>query len=191
MNQHLESSDGPLVGSGAHRRHASQKSFGAASTGAAGAGANAAGPERHSTIVPGITLLILGVVAAVMSLNLGLSKDGLPGPGLWPLLASILMLVTAALVLIGPQHRHCEPLTRSEVAQTAPAVGVLVAFVALLPAVGVVSTCSLTGFAWLRFVAREGWRLSLILPPALGFAIYLIFVVMLQVPMPIDAFLPR
>lgn len=168
MNQHLEFSDS-----------------------SPGVGQADAEPAQGSTILPGATLLALGVGAAAMSLSLGLSKDGLPGPGLWPLIASLLMVVTAVLVLVGPQHRLCEPLTRPEIAQTVPAIGILAVFVALLPAVGVVTTCSLTGFAWLRFVAREGWRLSLILPPVLGFAIYLIFVVMLRVPMPVDAFLPR
>lgn len=148
-------------------------------------------PAEHSTFWPGILLLAAGAGAAVLSLRLGLTFGGLPGPGLWPFLASVLMIAMSAGVLLTPLHRLCEPMTRSEVTQIAPAVAILAAFVALLPTIGTVSACSLTGVVWLRFVAHEGWRLSLILPPVLGFAIYMVFVVMLRVPLPVDAFLPR
>jgi putative tricarboxylic transport membrane protein len=151
----------------------------------------AAAPAEHSTVWPGTLLLVVGAAAAVLSLQLGLTVRGLPGPGLWPFLASVLMIGMAVWVLMRPRHRLCEPLTRSEVVQVVPAVAILAAFVALLPTIGTVTACTLTGVAWLRFVAHEGWRLSLILPPALGFVIYLIFVVMLRVPLPVDAFLPR
>lgn len=156
-----------------------------------GAAISFEGPTRHSTAVPGILLLATGVAAAAMSLRLGLTVRGVPGPGLWPLLASVLIVVTAVGVVLRPRHRLCEQLTRSEVTQTAPAIAIMVAFVALLPTAGVVTACTLTGVAWLRLVAHERWILSLALPPAVGLAIYLTFVVMLQVPLPVDPFLPR
>jgi hypothetical protein len=60
----------------------------------------------------------------------------------------------------------------------------MVVFVVLLPIIGFEIPAALLCFVWLRFLGREGWRLSAVLSLALVAAFYLIFVGALSVPIP-------
>jgi hypothetical protein len=61
----------------------------------------------------------------------------------------------------------------------------------LLATLGVVTASTIIGVLWLRFLVRERWRVALTVPVLTGLAIYMVFIRLLDVPLPVDAFLPR
>lgn len=148
-------------------------------------------PVPATTWWPGSVLLVVAVAAVALSVPLGLVHDGRPGPGLWPLVVSVVTAVAAVVVLARPALRRAEPATRRESASVAAAIGLLVAFVVLLATFGVVTATVVVGLVWLRFLVRERWLVAATVPVLTGLAVYLLFVRLLTVPLPVDAYLPR
>jgi putative tricarboxylic transport membrane protein len=57
-------------------------------------------PTRLSSSLSYLLLSVAGVVAVVMALQLGLWRDGSPGPGLFPFLVSCAMVVLGAIGIV-------------------------------------------------------------------------------------------
>lgn len=139
----------------------------------------------------GAVLAVLATFAMVMSWQLGLTRGDSPGPGLWPFLCGGLLLACAAGVALGPVPAPEDPDTEFRPVLLISAVGLMFAFIVLLTTLGVVTATVVVGFTWLRFIAAETWRLSIALALAVGLIVYMVFIVALDIPLPLDVFLPR
>jgi hypothetical protein len=87
-------------------------------------------------------------------------------------------------MLAAARYTHdAERFTRASLLVLA-GLATMVVFVVLLPVIGFEIPAALLCFVWLRFLGREGWRLSLLLSLGLVAAFYAIFVGALSVPIP-------
>jgi putative tricarboxylic transport membrane protein len=139
--------------------------------------------ERYRR-VPGV-LLVTGVAAVIGSWRLGLGELTNPGPGLWPLVVSIAVTITAAILTVVPDMAAYEKWTRRT---TLLAGGVLslVVFILLFMTIGFVVPAFLLLLLWLRVFGEESWRLALMLAVGGTAVFYGGFAVLLGVPFPDD-----
>ncbi|MFF5988332.1 tripartite tricarboxylate transporter TctB family protein [Prauserella flavalba] len=130
-----------------------------------------------------LVLLCLGIVAAVLACTLALGEARRPGPGLWPLLASGLLVAVAALLLFREDPADYERWTRGT-ARVGVAVLSVVAFIPLFQFTGLLPAGFLLLAFWLRFFARERLFKALILAASGAVVLQLVFVEVLGVPVP-------
>ncbi|WP_350274440.1 tripartite tricarboxylate transporter TctB family protein [Kribbella sp. HUAS MG21] len=141
-----------------------------------------AGPwsQLGAAVVAGL----VGVAGVIGSLALGLGRLTQPGPGLWPFVVSVAVTVLAAvLAVVGRRGTDTEKFSRSSVL-TAVAVLSLVIFAVALPLVGFEIPSVLLAFVWLRFLGKESWVASVAISVGTVAAFYVLFVLVLQIPLP-------
>jgi putative tricarboxylic transport membrane protein len=141
-----------------------------------------AGPwsQLGAAVVSGL----IGVAGVVGSLGLGLGQLTAPGPGLWPFVVSVVITtLSVVLALTGRRGTDTEKFSRASV-MTAIAVLTLVLLAFLLPLIGFEIPSLLLTFVWLRFLGKESWRSSIAISVGTVVAFYLLFVVLLQIPLP-------
>ncbi|GAA3699452.1 tripartite tricarboxylate transporter TctB family protein [Nonomuraea antimicrobica] len=152
-----------------------------------GDGTDAARPPHAgpvSQVAAAVVALAVGVCGAIGSYALGLGRLTQPGPGLWPFAVSVVIVVlSAALVATGRGLTDSERFSRSSLLTAAGLVS-LVLLAALLPLIGFEIPSLLLMFVWLRWLGGESWRSAVIVSVASVAAFYLLFVVLLQVPLP-------
>lgn len=149
---------------------------------------------RHLYRIGPAVPFLLGVAGIFGALRLGLGVPSRPGPGLWPLLVSALLaLVAGALLFARPPETSGERKARGEPgARNHPVLaGVLsvTAFIVLFTLTGLLLPAFLLLTFWLKWLARERWRL--VLPVALVGAVLTQFLFgrVLGVPFPDDLLL--
>ncbi|GAA1152861.1 tripartite tricarboxylate transporter TctB family protein [Kribbella jejuensis] len=126
----------------------------------------------------------IGIGGLVGSVALGLGQLTHPGPGLWPFVVSVVVTVLAvALALVGRHGTDTEKFSRASVL-TAIAVLSLIVFAALLPTIGFEIPSLLLTFVWLRFLGKESWVSSVVITVVTVAAFYVLFVLLLQIPLP-------
>jgi putative tricarboxylic transport membrane protein len=142
----------------------------------------AGGPAYQ--LVAAVVVLVLGAVAAWLAYGYGLGSLRRPGPGLWPFVVSVLIVVLAVVLLArGRGLDDAEKFTRSSLlvlvgAATFLALGVL------LPVVGFEIPAVLLCIVWLRFLGGESWRSTLVISVLTTAAFYLLFLYALSIPLP-------
>lgn len=142
----------------------------------------AGGPFEQ--VLAAVVVLAVGIFGATRSLSYGLGELTQPGPGLWPFVVSVLIVVLAiALLVWGRELADAEAFTRSS---AQPLIGVMtfVALAALMPVVGFEIPSFLLAVVWLRFLGGESWRSTLLVAAGTVAAFYLVFVIGLSIPMP-------
>lgn len=141
-----------------------------------------AGHRLRHTMAAGVPLL-LGVVAAGLSWRLGLGSLADPGPGMWPLMVSVAMVVTAAVVLASRPAASEERFGRGAVT-VAIAVASLIGYALLFERVGFeIPTVALL-VLWCRVLGRESWRMTAAVAVGATAAVYLLFITGLGVSLP-------
>ena len=144
-------------------------------------------PERAGTAMnvgAALVPLLLGLAGAVGSIQLGLGDLLDPGAGLWPFVICLALVgCSTALLIGGRRFRNAERFTPRSLRVLAAIAGISL-FVAVVPYVGFEFPSILLIFAWVRFFGREPWWLSAVLAVALTTAFWLLFVLVLQIPLP-------
>ncbi|MFC9691839.1 tripartite tricarboxylate transporter TctB family protein [Kribbella sp. NPDC056951] len=142
----------------------------------------AAGPR--SQLGAAVVTAAIGVFGLLGSLALGLGKLTAPGPGLWPFAVSVLITVlSVVLALTGRHGTDTERFTGASVL-TAVSVASLVLFAVLLPVIGFEIPSVLLVFGWMRFLGKESWVSSAAVSVGTVAAFYVLFVVLLEIPLP-------
>ncbi len=142
--------------------------------------------------ISGIFLFILGVVIFLKSLSYPLGNFRKPGGGLFPLIASILLIGLSAILTL-------QAFLSREGEKTAPAPffserdapqRIILGFVALLvyryllPVIGFGPSTCLFIFILSRFLGRYGWKVSTFFSVITAVASHYLFQVWLKIPMP-------
>lgn len=127
-------------------------------------------------------LMAVAVVFGVAALRLGLYQDGLPGPGLLPLAASLLLLAGA-----GRLWRQAAELDSGERFQAGPIVTVLGfgLMVPLLKPAGFVLCTLVFVAAYARLLHHRPWGSAIALSLGLTAGAVLLFAYLLAVPLPL------
>ncbi|QFY08527.1 tripartite tricarboxylate transporter TctB family protein [Nonomuraea phyllanthi] len=141
-----------------------------------------AGPVPQ--VVAALVALAVGVAGAIGSFGLGLGELTHPGPGLWPFAISIVIAVLSlTLVVTGRGLQDAERFSKATLL-TAAGLVTLILLAALLPLIGFEIPSLLLVFVWLRWLGKESWQSSIVISIVTVAAFYLLFVLLLQVPLP-------
>jgi hypothetical protein len=152
-----------------------------------------------------VAQLLLGAIAAVLSLQLPLGTFRLPGSGLFPLALGLLLAALSAIQIArlllarraaaaASQGAALQPATQQPAAQK-PAgtdgatrrvvlfVAVVAASIALLQVVGYVASSLLLMLGLLK-VLGVGWRAAALIAACSAAGAHVLFVLWLKIPMP-------
>lgn len=132
-----------------------------------------------------VVLAAVGVVAIVLSIGYGLGSGTRPGPGLWPFIAAVLMLGSTVVVAITDTLDDYEPWGKESV-RTLIALASLVVFAVLFTLLGFTVPAMLLMLLWLRMFGRMRWLTAALLAVVGAIALFMLFDVLLGVPMPRD-----
>lgn len=145
--------------------------------------------------VSGISLFVLGVAVLVKSLTYPLGTFRKPGGGLFPLIASIILIgLSSILILQAFLSKEDEKNIRAPFfpEKEAPrriifGFVALLAYRYLLPLIGFgLSTCVFI-FILSRFLGKYSWKVSAFFSVVTAVASYYLFQVWLKIPMPAPA----
>lgn len=143
-------------------------------------------PVRVSPIryLGSLITLAVGIVAVVLSTQLGIGSLRAPEPGLWPLIVSGGVCLFALASLLDDRQDHNPeslPMGRMLVGVLALAL-----FVFAFQHLGLVLPTFITLVLWLRKLAGEPWRTSLVIAAGATASLWLLFAHLLGVPFPPD-----
>lgn len=137
-----------------------------------------------TNILVSMVIIALGIATLAGSLSLGIGTARKPGSGTWPFLVSVVLVVLGvALALLSGRIRDAERFSRSSLLVLA-GLATTVAFVGVVEVVGFEIPATLLAFVWLRFIGHETWRSSVVVSLATVVLFYILFVAVLQVPVP-------
>lgn len=129
-----------------------------------------------------VCALAAGLAAwAATRLGLGPLRD--PGPGLWPLIAAVVMLAAAISLVVWPDVEVQEPFTRDTLLVFA-ALASLIVYAFVFERAGFELPTVALLVLWLRVLARESWRITIAVSIGAVVAVALVFVVALNVNLP-------
>ncbi|SDS69173.1 Tripartite tricarboxylate transporter TctB family protein [Pseudarthrobacter equi] len=142
----------------------------------------AAGPLANAA--SSLVVLGVGIGALVLSVAMGLGTLSAPQPGLWPFMASCVMVALGLFQLIlGRHNRDAEKFTRMSFA---PLIGLatLATMVALMPVIGFEIPALVLCVIWMKFLGGETWRSTILVSVLVVVAFYAIFILALGTSIP-------
>jgi putative tricarboxylic transport membrane protein len=129
-----------------------------------------------------LTALAVGVLAGWQAYRLGVGSLTDPGPGLWPFIVSVVLVITGAAVALRPGD-DAEAIGREAWIVVLGCLS-LVAYTLLFEVVGFeIPTIALLVF-WLRALGDEPWRTSVTIAVGATAVVYAIFILALGVALP-------
>ena len=142
----------------------------------------AGGPAYQ--LVAALVTLAVGVLGAVLAYGYGLGSLRRPGPGLWPMACSLVIVVlSVVLLVISRRWTDSERFTRSSVLPGVALV-TLVVLGFLIPVIGFEIPSLLLCVVWLRFLGGESWRSTVVVSLGTVAAFYALFLYGLRIPLP-------
>lgn len=140
---------------------------------------------RWNGRAPLLVLLAVGGVFLALALQMEWGSLAEPGPGLWPTIVAVVLVVITLAALVVENGRYAEKFT---VDSGRALVGfvLLVATAWAFSYVGLILAGTLFLLIWLRFLSDESWRLSIPVAVAAPLACHALFVVALGVYLPDD-----
>ncbi|GAA3388876.1 tripartite tricarboxylate transporter TctB family protein [Cryptosporangium minutisporangium] len=142
----------------------------------------AAGPVAN--IVAGVLVTVLGAASLVGSLSLGAGSAASPRPGTWPALVSAGLIALGLTLIVRARTAGDAERYTSAALLVLAGVATMVVYVVMLPVVGFEIPTALLAFVWLRYLGREGWRISIVVSLGATAAFYALFVGALDVAIP-------
>lgn len=140
--------------------------------------------ERKQNIVAAAVLLGVGIVAAIVSWRLGVGEPADPGPGLWPLIVSVALVVFAAVLVVRSHPTRTEERFSRDSLVVVGAVLSLVAYAFLFERVGFeIPTIALL-VLWLKGFGRESWKVTTTVSVGATAVVYLLFITGLNLSLP-------
>jgi putative tricarboxylic transport membrane protein len=132
--------------------------------------------------VAGLAALALGIAAAFGSWDLGVGSLTNPGPGLWPLVVSAVLIIAGAVVAVRPGEGP-EAIGRDAWVVVVACLS-LVVFTAVIPVVGLeLPMIALLAF-WMRVFGGEPWRTTVTVSVGVTVVVYAVFILALGVALP-------
>lgn len=141
-----------------------------------------AGPAVR--IAGALAPLALGLFGLVQSVRFGVGDPHDPGPGMWPLMMSVSLIIGAVVLLVFERDQHdYEKYTRGAVLNLYGVLS-LVAYVLIFKNIGFeIATAAVTAF-WLKVLGGESWRATIAVSLGVAAVAYLLFVTLLGAPIP-------
>ncbi|WP_199435417.1 tripartite tricarboxylate transporter TctB family protein [Qaidamihabitans albus] len=146
-------------------------------------------PKWTSNRLVGVVCLLSGAAVILHSTALSLGSWAEPGPGMWPLVIGVALVVASVATLTRrledtEQERFCP---RSLL--VVPALLSLYVFIWAFSLFGLTLPGFLLAFFWLNVLGRQGRWISVALAAVATAVFYVLFVPVLGVPFPADILL--
>lgn len=135
--------------------------------------------------IPAVVLLGLGAGAALVASQMPIGSPTAPGPGLWPLTVSALLVLFGGLLVLTGDHEGQERWGRNAFTVIG-AIASLAVFIVLFSRMGFTVPAIVMTLLWLRVFGRERWRTAVPLAVAAPVLLYLLFDEFLGVRLPWD-----
>ena len=135
-------------------------------------------------VIAAVIPLLFGVTAVIGSLQLGVGEFTDPGPGMWPLIISAIVVACSLALLIGGKRFWDAEAFSMTSLRVLYATLSLIAFAVVLPYIGFEIATVVLLFFWMKVLGRERWLISIILPVVVTAAFWLLFVLLLRIPLP-------
>ncbi len=123
--------------------------------------------SRIGTLLSLVLLCGCGVIAIVMALQLGLWRDGSPGPGLFPFVASSGIVLLSGFSMLfkilapgGGAASEEAVLPMAGLTRVGIYMGALIGYAVLLETLGFFGSTVLGLFVILKFAERLSWRIT-------------------------------
>lgn len=143
--------------------------------------------ERGGVITAALGALVplaLGVFGLIVAFGLGVGSLSAPDAGLWPLVISLVMITAAGTALVRAKHDEDVEAFDGGILTVALSVGSLLAYAALLPLIGFEIPTVLLLFFWIKILGKEGWRPAVTVSIVATVVVYVLFILLLAVPIP-------
>ena len=140
--------------------------------------------SRRQNQVVSAVLIAAGAGAGVLAWRLDIGTAEKPGPGMWPLIVSIAMVVLAAVQLVRPTEGGDEERFTADAWIVAVGVVTLVAYAVLFERVGFEIPTAALLVVWLKVLGRESWLSTIAVSVGGVVALYLVFITALSVSLP-------
>jgi putative tricarboxylic transport membrane protein len=138
----------------------------------------------------GVLILIFGALTVVLSLEMPIGTLRAAGPGLFPLILGVLLVLLAGGFTLGTFLRNrrtqgAKPVSPELSGSAGPVVGFMavIGFAAgFLDTLGYAPTAFVIVFALLQILGRRQWRWNLLISLATSAGSHFIFIRWLQIP---------
>lgn len=136
--------------------------------------------------ITGIITLLLGAWVALLSTDMQLLSDGVPGPGLLPLICGVVFVVLGLALLLKPTEAGTPvPWPKAQDGgRVLGAVASMVIFTSLVPVLGFPVAAALFLAAMIWWWADYSPWLAVLLGVVLALTMMLVFQVLLNAPLP-------
>lgn len=139
---------------------------------------------RLGKLVAAMVPVALGLACLAYSVTLSLGTPVEAGPGLWPALASLLLIGAGSWSLVFERGASgAEQFSRGAIGIGVGIVS-LVVFVLLIRRIGFEIPTLLTMVLWLKVLGRESWMATVAVSATTTATLYLLFITLLGVPIP-------
>jgi putative tricarboxylic transport membrane protein len=143
--------------------------------------------------ISGLILLTVGAAIFLKSLSYPFGTFRTPGPGLFPLIASIILLGLSAILtlhaFLSKKDKEDAPIPffpeKGAPQRILLAVAGMVGYRYLLPVIGFGPSTGIFMLFLIRFLGGYGWKISLFYSAIAAVAFYYLFQVWLKIPMPV------
>ena len=146
---------------------------------------------KKGNIVLSVICAILGITVIAIASGYPTAADygtGVPGPGLWPIVISVAILICSALLMLRSLKMKSEDDT--DIALWTPGTKrvyitmiILVIYTILLEPLGFLLSTTAMLFVFIQWFAKKKWYITLIISAAITVVVYLAFNYLLNVPM--------
>lgn len=151
---------------------------------------------KKGNLLTAALCIILGAVIIAVASGYPTAADygtGVPGPGLWPIVISILMLVCSALLIFNTMRMKPEENTKIELKSSNQirvyiCMGILLVYVAVLETVGFIISTIVMQFIFMQWFAKKKPWITLIISVAVTMVVYAAFKYILNVPIDFGMF---
>ena len=146
---------------------------------------------KKGNIVLSVICAVLGITVIAIASGYPTAADygtGVPGPGLWPIVISVAILICAALLMLRSLKMKSEDDT--EIALWTPGTKrvyitmiILVIYAILLEPLGFLLATTAMQFVFIQWFAKKKWYITLIISAVVSVVVYLAFNYLLNVPL--------
>ncbi len=135
-------------------------------------------------LLGGLVPLALGIVASIGAYELVLGQLNKPGPGLWPFLLSVFLIVCSLALFVKEVRKDSYDKFTGNTRLVVYSIISTAVFIFIFKYIGMaVAVVALLLFQ-LRVVGGESWKMTLMVTAGMTVACYLLFAVWLKIPFP-------
>lgn len=143
---------------------------------------------KKANIFIAILFALLGVIIIAISMTYPPSKHGVPGPGVFPIIIGVIILLASATlmiktVIVSEKIPDIKKIFGSEFFNVFITMGGLVVYLVFMPMIGFIVSTAILLVLFIRWFAKKSWWLSGLIGILFTLGVFALFSLVLNVPM--------